>query len=207
MKDLQQKMIERHAPNLFEKLQNAKVAIAGLGGLGSNIAVSLARLGVGKLLLIDFDVVEPSNLNRQSYTVKHLGMKKTQALKSQLEDINPFIQIEVKDCYITAENVVDLLEGYEIVCEAFDKPENKAILINTLREYLPDTKIVSGSGMGGYVSSNLIQTRSSLKNLYVCGDLVTEATKENGVMSPRVMICAGHQANMILRLIAGEEQA
>lgn len=198
-------MLVRNNPSIMEKLKKGKVAIAGLGGLGSNIAVSLARIGVGNLLLVDFDVVEPSNLNRQHYSWKHVGMDKTEALRMQLEEINPFIHVEVKKTYIEKEQVAELFCEYPIVCEAFDKPENKAMLINTLLQECPEKKIVSGSGMAGYHSSNLIQTRKRLHNLYVCGDLENEATVENGIMSPRVLICVGHQANMIVRILAGEE--
>ena len=81
----------RHTPPVHEHIRQGAVAIAGLGGLGSHIAVMLARAGIGKLLLVDFDTVEISNLNRQHYTVRHLGMPKTEALAMQLQEINPFV--------------------------------------------------------------------------------------------------------------------
>ncbi len=74
-------MIARHTPNLHNKLKSGKVAVLGLGGLGSNIAISLSRVGVGEIILVDYDVVEPSNLNRQQYFVKHIGMKKNRGTK------------------------------------------------------------------------------------------------------------------------------
>lgn len=194
-------MMARHSPGVHKKIKESRVAIAGLGGLGSNIAVMLARIGVGHLLLIDFDIVEPSNLNRQSYYIRHLGMLKTAALLNQLKEINPFINIEIQNIRVTEENVVDLFKGYPIVCEAFDKPEAKSMLVNVILEQLPDTRIVSSSGMAGYVSSNSIRTTRPMKCLYVCGDLENEARIGNGLMAPRVQICAGHQANMVLRLL------
>lgn len=204
--ELESMMMARHTPNVHKKVKSGKVAIAGLGGLGSNIAVMLTRIGVGQLLLVDFDIVEPSNLNRQSYYVSHLGLPKTIALKKQLEEINPFIKIETQNVRITEENVVDLFNGYDIICEAFDKPDAKSILVNTALDQLPEIKIVSGSGMAGYDSSNLIQTRRPMKSLYVCGDLENAARVGKGLMAPRVQICAGHQANMILRLLLGLEE-
>lgn len=204
--ELESMMVARHTPYVHKQLKRGKVAIAGLGGLGSNIAVMLARIGVGKLLLVDFDIVEPSNLNRQSYYVSHLGMPKTTALKGQLEQINPYIQIETKTVKITADNVKELFEDYDIICEAFDKADQKSMLINAALEQLPGVKIVSGSGMAGYDSSNLIQTRKLMNRLYVCGDLENAARVGKGLMAPRVSICAGHQANMILRLLIGEEE-
>ncbi|CQR70954.1 putative adenylyltransferase/sulfurtransferase MoeZ [Sporomusa ovata DSM 2662] len=204
--ELESMMMARHTPAVHKRLKQGRVAIAGLGGLGSNIAVMLARIGVGQLLLVDFDIVEPSNLNRQSYYIRHLGMTKTLALQSQLAEINPFIQIETRTVRVEAGNVTELFCGYEILCEAFDKPNAKAMLVNTALEKLPEIKIVAASGMAGLASSNLIKTTRPLKRLYVCGDLENGAGIGSGLMAPRVQICAGHQANMILRLLLGIEE-
>ncbi|MDP4154267.1 MAG: sulfur carrier protein ThiS adenylyltransferase ThiF [Bacillota bacterium] len=204
--ELESMMMARHTPNVHKSLKQGKVAIAGLGGLGSNIAVMLARIGVGQLLLVDFDIVEPSNLNRQSYYISHLGLPKTLALKKQLEEINPFIKLDTETVKITEENVKELFNGYDIICEAFDKPDQKSMLINTALELLPDIRIVSGSGMAGYDSSNLMKTTNPMKRLYLCGDLENAAKVGKGLMAPRVNICAGHQANMILRLLIGIEE-
>lgn len=204
--ELESMMAARHTPNVHKKVKAGRVAIAGLGGLGSNIAVMLARIGVGKMLLVDFDIVEPSNLNRQNYYVRHLGMTKTAALKEQLEEINPFIEINTETVKITPENVKELFSEYEIICEAFDKPDQKSMIVNAAIEQLPDIKIVTGSGMAGYFSSNLIKTTRPMDRLYVCGDLENSAGIGSGLMAPRVQICAGHQANMTLRLLVGEEE-
>lgn len=203
--ELESMMVARHTPHVHKKVKAGKVAVAGLGGLGSNIAIMLARIGVGQLLLVDFDIVEPSNLNRQSYYISHLGLPKTTALKDQIEQINPFIKIETKTVKITEDNVNDLFSDYDIICEAFDKPDQKSMLINAALEQLPNVKIVSGSGMAGYDSSNLIKTSMPMNRLYLCGDLENAARVGKGLMAPRVNICAGHQANMILRLLVGLE--
>lgn len=203
---LEAMMSARHTPHVHEKVKKARVAVAGLGGLGSNIAVALARTGVGHLHLVDFDVVEPSNLNRQQYTVRHLGLPKTEALKSELAEINPYIDITVDRSRVTADNAVKLFSDDEIVCEAFDRPGAKAELINTLLQNCPGKKLVSGSGMAGYESSNAVATKRRMKNLYVCGDGETGAMVGRGLMAPRVLVCAGHQANMVLRLILGIEE-
>lgn len=203
--ELEALMVARHTPYVHEKVKKAKLAIAGLGGLGSNIAVALARTGVGHLHLVDFDIVEPSNLNRQAYKIGHLGMKKTEALKAELKDINPYIKITTDDIKVTEENAVSLFGSYPIVCEAFDRPEYKAILVNTLLEQKPEIKLVAASGLAGYESSNSITTKKVFKNFYLCGDNESSAQPGRGLMAPRVSICAGHQANMILRLILGIE--
>ncbi|MEQ8199217.1 MAG: sulfur carrier protein ThiS adenylyltransferase ThiF [Clostridiaceae bacterium] len=204
--ELEALMVARHTPYVHEKVKNARVAIAGLGGLGSNVAVALARTGVGHLHLVDFDVVEPSNLNRQAYKIRHLGMKKTEALKSEIEDINPYIKVTVESIKVSEENAADLFADCPIVCEAFDRPEYKAMLVNAVLEKLPQTRLVAASGMAGYEKSNSITTRKVFKNLYLCGDGETGAQPGRGLMAPRVSICAGHQANMILRLILGIEE-
>lgn len=205
--EMESMMISRHTPQVHSCVKAAKVCIAGLGGLGSNIAVMLARTGVGQLLLVDFDIVEPSNLNRQSYYIHHLGMPKTVALQQQIKEINPFINVEIKTVRVEESNVVELFTGYDILCEAFDNPNAKAMLVNTTLERLKNIKIVSASGMAGYTSSNLIKTEKKMKNLYLCGDFENGARIGNGLMAPRVQICAGHQANMILRLLLGIEEA
>lgn len=199
-------MCARHTPHVFEKVKAARVAIAGLGGLGSNIAVSLARTGVGHLHLIDFDIVEPSNLNRQQYKIKHLGLFKTEALKNEIEEINPFIEVTIDTVQVTEENIQSLFEDDDIICEAFDNPKAKALIVNNVLECYPQKKIVSASGMAGYESSNTIVTRKIIDNFYLCGDGTTGAMVGRGLMAPRVSICAGHQSNMILRLILGIEE-
>lgn len=205
-KELENMMMARHTPTVHQKLKQGRVAIAGLGGLGSNIAVMLARIGVGQLLLVDFDIVEPSNLNRQSYYIRHLGMPKTLALKEQLAEINPFIRVETQTIRVEAENVVNLFGGYNILCEAVDKPEAKAMLVSTALTKLPHIVVVAASGMAGFSSSNRIATTRPMKRLYMCGDLATAAEPGMGLMAPRVQICAGHQANMILRLLVGQAE-
>lgn len=194
---------ERFSTEHYDKFKHAEVGIAGLGGLGSNIAVMLARTGIGHLHLVDFDRVDITNLNRQAYRMSQLGRFKTDALKEILEEINPYLKITTDTVFVKEDNAVALFETYPLVCEAFDKAENKAMLVNTLLDQCPEMKIVSGSGMAGYGSSNTIQTRKLMRNLYLCGDGVTDIMDVIVVTSPRVSICAGHQANMIIRLILG----
>lgn len=196
---------ERHSPDTQKRLSAGRVAIAGLGGLGSNVAFALARIGVGHLHLIDFDVVDLTNLNRQQYFMEHVGLPKTDALKSELLCINPYLDIRTDCVRVTEANLQNLFREDDIVCEAFDIPENKAMLINGILEHCPEKKLISASGMAGYESSNLIHTRKITRNFYLCGDEVTEAVYGKGLMAPRVAICAAHEANMITRLLLGEE--
>lgn len=203
--ELHAALVERHGQALQEKLDGAKVGIAGLGGLGSNIAVHLARLGIGHLVLVDFDVVDVTNLNRQHYTMRDLDMPKTIALLEQLEAINPYINYETYTERVIPANAARLFSGCDVVCEAFDRPDQKAMLIETLLRELPGTPVVSGNGMAGYGSANEIRVRRKFGKLYVCGDEASDAAAGLGLMAPRVAVCAAHQATAVLRLLLGLE--
>ena len=194
-------LIERHGQKIFDRLKNARIGIAGLGGLGSNIAMMLARSGIGHLTLADFDSVEPSNLNRQHYMVSHLGIPKTEAIKDLILQANPFIRLDTHLVRITEENAPEIFGSCDLVCEAFDRPEAKAELINSLLENCPGLTLISGSGMAGYGNSNAIRTEKAMKYLYICGDQVSEIGPNNSLMAPRVQICAAHQANLVLQLL------
>lgn len=196
----------RYGQDAITKIRNGKVAVAGLGGLGSNIAVMLARMGVGELLLVDFDVVQNINLTRQHYDTTHIGMFKTDAMKTQIGQINPSVHIETRNVRLTSENVSSIFSGYQIVCEALDGPSEKSMLITALMDEA-DRKVVAASGMAGFGSSNDIRTERRLNNLYICGDMATDAGPGVDLTAPRVMVCAAHQANMVLRLLLGMDEA
>lgn len=201
--EMESMLCARHTPHVYEKAKKARVAIAGLGGLGSNIAIMLARTGIGHLHLIDFDIVEPSNLNRQQYMVEHLGMYKTEALKDELQRMNPYIEVQIDTVRITEGNCRDLFKDDDIICEAFDKPDVKAMLTEQILCYYPEKTLICGSGMAGYGSSNTIKTRKINDHFYICGDGVSGAMPGRGLMAPRVTICAAHEANMVLRCVLG----
>ena len=189
-----------------DKLAAAKVAVAGLGGLGSHIAIGLARSGVGHLFLVDFDTVEVTNLNRQAYRIPHLGKPKTQAITEILWEINPYLDIRTAQVKVTQDNAAALFGDYPILCEAFDQAEGKAMLISALLSQCPNMTIVSGSGMAGYGDCNAIRTRRAMRRLYLCGDETTDIGAGMGLMAPRVAVCAGHQANQVLQLILDTER-
>lgn len=199
-------LCERHSKEVQEKLSKGTVAIAGLGGLGSNVAVALTRIGVGHLHLIDFDRVDITNLNRQQYFLEQIGMYKTDALKENLKRINPYIEI-VTDCVrVTGENIGELFKDEDIICEAFDNPEAKSMIVDGVINVYPEKKLVSATGMAGFGTGNTIVTRRLGKNFYLCGDGVSSPAPGAGLMAPRVAVCASHEANMITRLLLGEEE-
>lgn len=195
---------ERHGRELQKRFSAATVAICGLGGLGSNIAVSLARAGIGKLILIDFDRVDITNLHRQQYKASQIGRYKTEALSENLAEIAPYTALEVHTVTVTGDNAAGLLEKADIICEAFDTAACKAMLVNTVSGALPDAFLVAGSGMAGIGSANSIRTRKVTKRFYLCGDEVSDAGSGLGLVASRVMLCAAHQAHMVLRILAGE---
>ena len=197
-------LLERNVKGIAKKLKKAKVCILGLGGLGSNVAVLLARSGIGYLKLIDFDVVEVSNLNRQQYRISHIGIKKTEAIKTIIKEINPFVEIDTLDIKVDRENILSVVEDIEIVVEAFDRAETKAMAIEELLTN-KNKIVISASGMAGLGSANEVITRKIKENFYLIGDNYSDYEEYSGIMSTRVMLCAAHQANMVLRIILGEK--
>ena len=199
-------MMARHTPGVHQKIKKSTVGIAGLGGLGSAIAIALARIGIGKLILADFDVVEPSNLNRQQYFVHQIGMLKVEALQKNIALINPYVSIQVYQQKLDRNNVEKIFKEAEVVVEAFDRAEEKAMLINTVSEKMPDKYIVAASGVAGYGENNEIKTVRFSSKIFIVGDHKTAAQPGVGLMAPRVGIAAHHQANTVLRILLGEEK-
>lgn len=197
-------LLKRNVKGISEKLKKAKVCILGLGGLGSNVAILLARSGIGYLKLVDFDIVEASNLNRQQYRISHIGMKKTEAIRTIIKEVNPFVEVEILNKKIDRENILSIVGDVEIVVEAFDVAETKAMAIEELL-INGNKMLVSASGMAGIGSANEIITRKVRDNFYLIGDNYSDYEEYSGIISTRVMICAAHQANIALRLILGEE--
>lgn len=200
-------LIERHGDKLQKKFSEATVAICGLGGLGSNIAIALARAGIGKLILIDFDHVDITNLHRQQYKANQIGKYKTEALLANLKEIAPYTEIQTYTVRITDDNAKRLLKDADIICEAFDDANDKAMLTNIVLERMPDKYIVAASGMAGLGSANSIHTRKISSRFYLCGDEISDAKDDIGLVSSRVMLCAAHQAHVVLRILAEKAEA
>ena len=199
-----QALDDRHGIEFQKKISSTTVAVCGLGGLGSNIAISLARAGIGKLILIDFDNVDITNLHRQQYKANQIGMCKTEALQNNLKEINPYLETKIHTICLDESNAKDVLADADIICEAFDDAEAKANIVNFVLSEMPDKYIVAASGMAGLDSANLIKTRKVSKRFYLCGDEVNDIKDGIGLVSTRVMLCAAHQAHTVLRIIAEE---
>lgn len=193
--------MERHGKKTQKSFESATVAICGLGGLGSSIAFALAHAGIGKLILIDFDSVDIANLHRQQYKANQIGTSKTDALKENLLEIAPYVTIETHSVRISENNAEALLEKADIICEAFDDADCKAMLVNIVTERMPEKYLVAASGMAGMGSANTIQTRRISKRFYLCGDGTSDVQSEGSLVASRVMICAAHQAHTVLRIL------
>ena len=181
-------LAERHGKDMQKKFSAATVAVCGLGGLGSNIAFALARAGVGKLILIDFDSVDITNLHRQQYKASQIGMNKTDALRANLLEFAPYVAIETHKVHISEDNAEELLEEANIICEAFDDADCKAMLVNLVTERMPEKYLVAASGMAGMGSANTIQTRRISKRFYLCGDGTSDVQSEGSLVASRVML-------------------
>ena len=200
-------LVERHGARRQQAFSSATVAVCGLGGLGSNISIALTRAGIGKLILIDFDKVDITNLHRQQYKASQIGMNKTDALWENLREISPYTDLVTHTLKLDESNMYSILGSADIICEAFDKAEMKAMLVNYVLENFPDKYILSGSGMAGFGSSNSITTKKVIKRFYICGDGVSDVNDGIGLVSSRVMTCAAHEAHMVLRILSGETEA
>ncbi len=203
--DVLRALKEKQGDARQERLTAAAVAVCGLGGLGSNIAAALARAGVGRLILIDFDRVELTNLNRQQYFVHQIGRLKTEALAENLQAMAPYVELECHAVRLSEDLIEGLLGQADVVCEAFDRPEDKAMLVNGVLERFPEKYLVAASGMAGFGSANEIKTRRVAPHFYLCGDERADADAGLELVSARVLLCAAHQAHMVLRLLTGEE--
>ncbi len=199
-----EELCHRQGKEVQDTLLAGRVAVAGLGGLGSTIAIALARAGVGHLHLIDFDRVDLSNLNRQQYRICDIGELKTEVMAKTIAEINPLVQVRVDTVKVTPENFAGIFKDDAVIAEAFDLPEAKAMLADGFFTHYPERYLVSGSGMAGYGSGNTMETRKVARHFYLCGDGST-GMDQAGLMAPRVGICAAQEANMVVRLLLGIE--
>ena len=186
-----------------KKLKGKTVGIAGAGGLGSNCAVALARVGVGKLIIADFDKVTRNNLNRQYFFNDQIGQQKVYALADTMYFINMGVKVVPVNKKLNPKNIVTLFKECDVIVEAFDLAEEKQMLIETVQEHWPLKPLVVGLGMAGWGNSNAIGMRK-VDNLYICGDGTTEISDDIPPIAPRVGMVANMQANVVLELLLND---
>lgn len=194
----------------FDEIKNTlshfTVGIAGCGGLGSNCAVALTRVGIGKLIIADFDIVVESNLNRQFFFIDQLGQKKTDALLLNLKRINPDVTIDAHDMKLGPDDILSIYEDCDIIVEAFDRADMKEMLIETVLTGFPEKSLVVGSGIAGWGGNNHIKTKQT-GNLYLIGDEESEVSENLPPLGPRVGIAANMQANVVLEILLRKDKA
>ena len=195
---MRQELFAGHEPGLLDIWQKAVVGIAGAGGLGTNIAFSLARAGIGKLIIDDFDFVTTTNLNRQQFFIDQIGMAKVNALKDNLERINPYCNCTT--FRFNPQNIQEVFGECDILMEALDGADQKQMLIETWQDLYPDRPLIGASGLSGYGRNELIRT-IKLDNIYLCGDGESELLPGISPLAPRVGIVANMQANLCLELL------
>jgi len=195
----------RHTPGVHDRVKNARVGIMGLGGLGSMVAVALARVGVGHLVIADQDVVEPSNLNRQQYFVDQIGMAKAAATAANLARINPYLRVTSHEAVLGPDNIPEIFAGVDVLVECFDSAAAKAMAMRVALSEMKETAFVCASGLAGFYDNNLIRTVMLRPGVYMVGDQEKGARPGDGLMAPRVGIAAHHQANQVLRILVGAD--
>jgi sulfur carrier protein ThiS adenylyltransferase len=181
-------------------LQHKTVGIAGAGGLGSNCAVALARVGTGTLIIADFDVVSEGNLNRQYFFYDQIGKPKTDALKENIQRINPSVRVIPHQVSLTKDNIPLLFRDCDVIVEAFDRADQKEMLIETVLTEFPGKPLIVGLGMAGWGGNDIIHCRQ-VDNMFICGDEISEISPDLPPIAPRVGIVANMQANVVLEIL------
>ncbi len=206
-REMERTLESRHSPDFQQRFKQATVGIMGLGGLGSAVALSLVKVGIGKLTIADHDIVELSNIHRQHYFIDQIGRKKTEALKKTLVRVNPFVAIKTLDLKLSEQSIPRLFGNVDVLIECFDDPTMKAAALRSVLQHMPDTGYVGASGMAGYDSGNTITCRKIKTHVYIVGDNTSDVKEVGTLFAPRVGIAAHHQANQAIRLLLGLDDA
>ena len=195
----------KKAEKIRKKLKESCVGIAGVGGLGSNAAISLARAGIGRLILVDFDSVEENNLTRQYYFRDQIGKVKVEALKENIKKINPWLKIDIFNQKLTVGSMDEPFHDADVIIEALDSALAKTSFIEEIMQKLPDKPLVACSGVAGYGNSDRVETKR-IGNLYICQDQLARSSDDDVLMAPRVALMANWEANIVLELLLGEDK-
>jgi len=198
-------MNDKKNEKVKKKLRESYVGIAGAGGLGSNAAVALARAGVGRLVIVDFDLVEESNLDRQYYFRDQIGEVKIEALKNNIQKINDSIKVDIINQKLTKDSMYKPFTDVDVVVEALDNAEAKTTFIEEILIKLPNKPVVGASGVAGYGHSDRITTKK-VGNLHMCYDEYAKDSDDDVLMAPRVCLIANWEANLVLEILLGEDK-
>lgn len=188
---------------IYDTLKTKIVGIAGCGGLGSNCAMALARVGIGRLIITDFDIISSDNLNRQYFFNNQIGKLKVYALKENLLRVNPELKVNALDIRLCSNDIIEIFNDCDVIVEAFDLAKMKQMIIETVLTFMPEKYIVSGIGLAGWGDNNMLKT-INMDKLIVCGDGEIEISETLPPLAPRVGIVANMQANQVLEILLGK---
>ncbi|BDZ73025.1 MAG: tRNA threonylcarbamoyladenosine dehydratase [Pseudomonadota bacterium] len=151
----------------IEKLQNSHIFLAGIGGVGSYTAEALARMGVGKMTLVDHDVVSGSNMNRQLVALRStVDVLKADVIADRIKDINPDCQVTLITDFLTPESIPTVLsQGYDVVIDAIDSLSSKAALLETA--WRNEMTVFASMGAGGKLDPTQVKT-GDLMDTSIC---------------------------------------
>ena len=197
MNIFEQGLLRYLKPEQLALIQSKKVGIGGAGGLGSNCAMILVRSGFKHLEIIDQDIIDPSNLNRQQYFTAEVGLPKVECLKKRLLEINPEANIIIHQTKWLETNAENFFKGFDFIVEAFDAADFKYRFVQYYAPRFP--VVVSGVGMAGLLEKKPM-TVKKMGNAYICGDRSTDSAQGHPPMAPRVTQCAAMMAEIILDL-------
>jgi sulfur carrier protein ThiS adenylyltransferase len=200
MNIFEQGLLRYLKPEQLTLIQSKKVGIGGAGGLGSNCAMILVRSGFKNLEIIDQDLIDASNLNRQQYYSAEIGSPKVEMLKKRLLDINPDAHVLIHQTQWHEGNAENFFKGFDFIVEAFDAADFKYRFVQYYATRSP--VIVSGVGMAG-LSEKKPMSVKKMGNVYICGDRSTDSAQGHPPMAPRVTQCAAMMAEIILDLTLG----
>lgn len=194
---------QRNIPALTERecilLREKKIAVIGCGGLGGHILDQLARIGIGALRVVDGDVFEPSNLNRQLLSgMPLLGVSKAKAASDHISRVNPDVSVEAVECYLTQENAALLLSDCDIAFDALDNIRSRRILAAACEK--ADIPYIYGAVQGW-----IAQAAVSMPGDHLIDKLYPEEAEisDNSVLSFTPALCASMQTALCIKLLTG----
>ncbi|MBI3601286.1 MAG: sulfur carrier protein ThiS adenylyltransferase ThiF [Candidatus Omnitrophica bacterium] len=200
MNIFEQGLLRYLKPEQLQTIQSKKIGIGGAGGLGSNCAMMLVRSGFKHLEIIDQDVIDPSNLNRQQYFANEVGLSKVEVTKKRLLDINPDAHIIIHQTQWNESNAGQFFKGFDFIVEGFDVTDWKHRFVQYYAPRFP--VVISGIGMAGLLEKQPMIVKK-VGNVYICGDRSTDTRQGHPPMAPRVTQCAAMMAEIVLDLTLG----
>jgi sulfur carrier protein ThiS adenylyltransferase len=199
MIDFEQALSGYFSPEQLARVRRTRVGLAGAGGLGSNIAVCLVRSGFRDFEIVDFDLIEMKNLNRQYYFLDEVGQPKAATLAARLNKINPRASVRARQVRLHAGNINDYFQDRDIIFEAFDGAGSKALLLESFAE--SGKLLVFGNGLAGLSNENEIKIKKVRQNIFMVGDGVSGVGSDKPPLAPRVVACASLMAACALEAL------